>query len=189
MPAITVVSKNFIYPLNNLRKVYIQQEGDTVRDFFQNIAFPVSLAWNGDHFLERSESGTPGPTDHNKTDDHLYSWKLAGSMESERYAYLLIIRFRAGGRRGVKSNDCTIDVWCFPRSSAYANVCTARYGLYRLVWRGWMQLIVTKAGNPAASLGGFTRGFECWSGRPFWRDEADRHKVANHPGGYYRAFD
>ncbi|PQE10734.1 hypothetical protein CJF32_00009794 [Rutstroemia sp. NJR-2017a WRK4] len=68
------------------------------------------------------------------------------------YAYLLIIRFRAGGRRGVKSNDCTIDVWCFPRSSAYANVCTARYGLYRLVWRGWMQLIVTKGGTPQSHL-------------------------------------
>lgn len=229
-----------IHPLNSLSKVYIQQEGDTVRDFFQNIAFPVSLAWDGAFFQERSESGTPGPTHHNKTVDQLYSWTVAGSMESERcevigelkqhgviepdewnggkeksnmtqrlgkeirgYAYLydcpqvfvydsvhlLMVQFHAKNKEGIRSVNCTIDVCCVPRSSADPNMCTARYGLYRLVWRGWIRLIATKAENPAVSLGGFTREFEYWSGRPFWRDEVDRHKELNHPDGYYWMFD
>jgi hypothetical protein len=36
-----------IYPLNHLSTVYIQQEGDTVRDFLQNIAFLFPLLGMG----------------------------------------------------------------------------------------------------------------------------------------------
>lgn len=101
-----------------------------------------------------------------------------------------MVQFHAKDREGIKSNDCTIDVWCLPRSSADPNLCAVRYGLYRLVWRGWMRLIATKAENPVVPLGGFAREFEYWSGRPFWRNEANhRHKMINHPAGYSRAFD
>lgn len=73
------------YRLNYLDRVDIQSEGDVDRDFYQNIALPVSLAWqkNG-QFLQRSLSGPPGPTNTNKTVDHLYSWQVGGVANNER---------------------------------------------------------------------------------------------------------
>lgn len=73
------------YRLNYLDRIDIQSEGDVDRDFYQNFALPVSLAWqkNG-QFLQRSLSGPPGPTHTDKTVDHLYSWQVGGVAENER---------------------------------------------------------------------------------------------------------
>jgi hypothetical protein len=75
-----------VHPLNSLDYIHIQQEGDVVRDFMQNIAGPVSLAWQRyGHFIERSESGPPGPANNvTKTVDHLYSWQPNGFPGYER---------------------------------------------------------------------------------------------------------
>ncbi|EDN98023.1 predicted protein [Sclerotinia sclerotiorum 1980 UF-70] len=83
-----------IHPSNHFSRAYIQQEGDTVRDFFLQMAFPVSLAWDRDFFLEKSESGTPGPTDH------------------KRLLIKVRVQFHAKVREGIKSEDCTVDVCC-----------------------------------------------------------------------------
>ncbi|APA13349.1 hypothetical protein SS1G_08066 [Sclerotinia sclerotiorum 1980 UF-70] len=73
------------YRLNYLDRVDIQTEGDVERDFYQNFALPVSLAWQKEgHFLQRSLSGPPGPTNSNKTVDHLYSWQVGGRGGNER---------------------------------------------------------------------------------------------------------
>ncbi|CAG8973647.1 hypothetical protein HYALB_00002213 [Hymenoscyphus albidus] len=74
-----------VSPLNALDYMHNLQEGDVVRDFHQNIAFPVSLAWQRHgHFMERSESGPPGLTNVTKTVDHLFSWMPEGLANSER---------------------------------------------------------------------------------------------------------
>ncbi|TEY68111.1 hypothetical protein BOTCAL_0122g00130 [Botryotinia calthae] len=174
--------ERLICPLNHLSKVCIWQEGDTVRDFFplQNIAFPVSLAWNGDFFLERLESGTLGLIDHNKTVDHLDSGKVAGSMESESESEIWEVvgelkqhgNILIGEWKGINAKtDITIRLGREIRAMEWLDVINSH-----------------QSGEPAVLLGGFTRELEYWSGWPFWRD-ANGHKVANHPGGYYRAFD
>lgn len=67
------------YRLNYLSPIVIQSEGDVERGFYQNLALPVSLAWQrNNHFLERSLSGPPGPTSVKYTVDHLYSWQVEG---------------------------------------------------------------------------------------------------------------
>ncbi|KAF7870020.1 hypothetical protein EAF04_004804 [Stromatinia cepivora] len=74
-----------VYPMNHLNLTVIQTEGDTERDFYQTFALPISLAWdNGYQFLQRTLSGPPGPTNSNKTVDHLYSWQVGGRGENER---------------------------------------------------------------------------------------------------------
>jgi hypothetical protein len=73
------------YPSYYLGYEHIQTKDDVVQDFHRNIAWPVTLAGKRNGvYLERSESGPPGPTNITKTFDHLYSWHRGGNVNDER---------------------------------------------------------------------------------------------------------
>ena len=103
---------------------------------------------------------------------------------------LLILQFKASSRNDIKEANCRVDCCILPRSSAVPGVCNARYGLYRLVWRGWMRLAAVASQHIPVSLNGWEREFRYWSGRPTWINEINRRvKELDHPDGYRRIFD
>lgn len=108
---------------------------------------------------------------------------------------LLLIQFRAKDREAIKSESCQIDTWLVPRHRHLNNNpnagsnATMRQAFYNLIHRGWIRQIGQLSQRQPVSIGGFTREFEYWSGRPVWRNSANlREKHYNHPQGYHRLY-
>ncbi|ESZ96261.1 hypothetical protein SBOR_3316 [Sclerotinia borealis F-4128] len=73
--------QQLVYPLNPSKERHIQSEADSFRDFVQNILLPAILAWDESDFIERCQTSPPEvPKYHNKSVDHLFTWKLDGTM-------------------------------------------------------------------------------------------------------------
>jgi hypothetical protein len=98
----------------------------------------------------------------------------------------LIVQFKARDKEEIKDRRCIIDCCILPRASVDPHACTARYGLYRLIWRGWMRM--AGIGDPV-SLGGLDREFRYWSGTPCWSVPGSQQKFLEHPDAYQRKFD
>lgn len=101
--------------------------------------------------------------------------------------HLLIVQFKAKDVDEIKSPNCSIDCCILARTLEIAQ-CTARYALYRLVWRGWMRMTGEWSNNIPFSLSGWDRKFRFWSGRPYWENQQTHAKEMTHPHGYYRIF-
>lgn len=100
----------------------------------------------------------------------------------------MIVVFKAANVNNIKT--CDVDCCVEPRS-ADDTICTARYALYRLVWRGWMRLTAELSAHLRVSIATWGREFIYWSGRPVWRSEANGHasRQLEHPDGLLRRYD
>lgn len=98
---------------------------------------------------------------------------------------LLLVQFKVATSDDIKDVDVAVDVWIIPRFSNLATICTARYALYWMAWRGLMRVL----GQQAVPLhfNGWTRGFEYFSGRPYWELSGQKNTFT-HPGGAIRKF-
>lgn len=103
--------------------------------------------------------------------------------------FLLLVVFKASHKDDIK--NCQVDVCVVPRATVDQAICSARYALYRLVWRGWMRATAERSSQIAREMNGWYREFDWWSGRPTWgpRDPAQGIRGVDHPAGIVRMFD
>ncbi|KAK4172702.1 hypothetical protein QBC36DRAFT_222146 [Triangularia setosa] len=94
--------------------------------------------------------------------------------------HLLTLIFQAQTARNIREQNCEVIGLLFSRDHG-----TLRYGLFRTLTHQIRRMQADRA--PAVNVDGYFRGFEWWSGIPYWVDGNGEHEA--HPNGYIRLLD